>query len=73
MSDENGWRDMNSAPYNKTKVALIALRSDGSWKTGTGWYMPLTGWQGFDERPTHWYPLPPFDSRAELSAGNFNK
>lgn len=58
--EENEWRDMNSAPYNKTTVALIALRSDGSWKTGVGRYMPITGWMGFDESPTHWFPLPRF-------------
>ncbi len=60
------WQAIETAPKDKTMVALIHLRSDGSWRTGVGWYMPLDGWQvwnfggtGVYEPPTHWARLPP--------------
>lgn len=56
------WQPIETAPRDKTRIAL--LRVDGnSRRYGTGWYMPLTGWQGwysdnYHEPPTHWFPLP---------------
>lgn len=64
QGDANGgWLPINSAPYNKTRVALIHSDGKGYVRYGVGWYMPLTGWQGWDGgdnylQPTHWHPLP---------------
>lgn len=58
------WMPIESAPHNKTTVALLMVR--GNYRRyGTGWYMPLDGWQcwkfeidGYSGGPTHWAPLP---------------
>lgn len=54
------WQNMNSAPYDKTWVALI-FTDGGFTHYGVGWYMPLMGWQGwdFERSPTQWMLLPP--------------
>jgi len=64
----DGWRPIESAPRDKTMVALLHAGTMGGrpfWRYGVGWWMPLDGWQGWfldvggDRRaPTHWMPLP---------------
>lgn len=55
----SAWQDMNTAPRDKTMVALI-FREGPFTHYGVGWYMPRTGWHGwdFEKQPTHWAPLP---------------
>lgn len=57
---ERGWQPIETAPYDKTMVALLFVDGTGYARYGVGWYMPLTGWQGWngDKSPTHWMPLP---------------
>ena len=58
------WQPMETAPRDKTMVALIHVNG-GFCRYGVGWYMPLQGWQGWHTgaadgylSPTHWAPLP---------------
>ena len=58
------WRDIATAPLNKTMVALLHVK--GPYRRyGVGRYMPLEGWQGWHRSddpyyvpPTHWAVLP---------------
>lgn len=78
QGDANGgWLPINSAPYNKTRVALIHSDGKGYVRYGVGWYMPLTGWQGWDGgdnylQPTHWHPIPaaPMTAASGMDEGN---
>ena len=56
------WQPIETAPRNKTHVALLRLNEDGSRTYGHGYYMPLEGWRCWKHYahrpPTHWTPLP---------------
>lgn len=56
------WQPIETAPRDKTHVALLRLNGDGSWTYGHGYYMPLEGWRCWKhyahKPPTHWVPLP---------------
>lgn len=62
LASVSGWRDIASAPMNKTHLALLRCNEDGSWTYGHGYYMPLEGWRCWQhyahKPPTHWMPLP---------------
>lgn len=60
-----GWQPIETAPKDKTMVALLHVGANGYRRYGVGWHMPLTGWQGWPHEPgedyaapTHWMPLP---------------
>lgn len=62
--DTGGWMPIETAPRDKTMVALI--HHDRAYtRYGVGWWMPMDGWQawgkGYDDYlpPTHWKPLLP--------------
>lgn len=67
----NGWQPIETAPTNKTMVALLRVEGPAC-RYGVGWYMPLAGWQAWDadRPPTHWTPLPatPAQSKPEERA-----
>jgi hypothetical protein len=67
---EPRWMPIETAPRDKTMVALLHLGAGGGYcRYGVGWYMPWSGWQGWDDsakQPTHWMPLP----RVPLAASS---
>ena len=56
------WQPIETAPRDKTMVALLHVGAKGYWRYGVGWFMPQAGWQGWNSEdhkfPTHWMPLP---------------
>lgn len=64
-----GWQPIETAPRDKTTVALLRLNDDGSFTYGHGYYMPMDGWRCWAHHaykpPTHWMPLPPPDAAKE--------
>lgn len=63
------WMPIETAPLDKTMVALLH-ESDNYRRYGVGWYMPMSGWHGWDAgglQPTHWMPLPPPPSGSKAA------
>jgi hypothetical protein len=56
------WRLIETAPRDKSHVALLRRNGDGSVTYGHGYYMPLEGWKCWqhyaNKPPTYWMPLP---------------
>lgn len=63
------WRPIETAPRDKTIVALLRLNGDGSFTYGYGYYVPMDGWRCWAHHeykpPTHWMPLPPAPDAAK--------
>ena len=80
-----GWRTMESAPRDGTRVLLAGKDIYGAndpggprWRIDFGWYEPKggtlrEGWVGLGTHypPTHWmpYPKPPTDTRRRGASG----
>lgn len=70
---DQGWRDIETAPKDETRVLLFNPDAEGIWRIKTGgFYEALGGWcyDGDGRRycnrhpPTHWMPLhdPPVET-----------
>ncbi len=63
------WQPIETAPKDKTHVALLRQNGDGSVTYGHGFYMPMEGWICWahygNKLPTHWMPLPPPPEQSE--------
>lgn len=71
------WQPINSAPLDKTTIALLRVDAHGVIRHGIGWYMPLNGWfcswyrEGCYDPPTYWCLLPHTSSIRALKEGTF--
>ncbi len=77
---ERGWQPIETAPRDKTHVALLRVHPGGSVTYGHGYYMPMEGWMCWKSSPsgppTHWCSLPDpfgFDGSPRIATATLTK